>query len=104
MLDLNSCAMETHEAKTSPRESKSILIHLPALVDAAKTDACHHMSVVKISPGVGHDIGQYEASILNEFLRQHASDAYFEVEGLEWDELDFQLKLDVGPPIPGINA
>ena len=83
MLDLNSCAMETHEAKTSPRESKSILIYLP---------------------GVGHDIGQYEASILNEFLRQHASDAYFEVEGLEWDELDFQLELDVGPPIPGINA
>ncbi|CAE7690328.1 unnamed protein product [Symbiodinium necroappetens] len=28
--------------------------------------------------GVGHDIGQFEASILNEFLRQHASDAYFE--------------------------
>eukprot|EP00439_Symbiodinium_sp_Y106_P080098 s234_g18.t2 len=28
--------------------------------------------------GVGHDIGQFEASFLNEFLRQHASDAYFE--------------------------
>lgn len=52
--------------------------------------------------GVGHDIGQFEASILNEFLRQHASDAYFEVEGLDWDE--FEIEIDVGPPIPGINA
>ena len=53
-------------------------------------------------PGVGHDIGQFEASFLNEFLRQHASDAYFEVEGLEWDE--FEIEIDVGPPIPGITA
>ena len=53
-------------------------------------------------PGVGHDIGHFEASILNDFLRQHASEAYFEVEGLQWDDLDFQL--DVGPQIPGINA
>ncbi|CAE7030649.1 unnamed protein product [Symbiodinium natans] len=54
--------------------------------------------------GVGHDIGQFEAIILNEFLRLHASDTYFEVEGLEWDEFDAQIELDVGPPIPGINA
>ena len=55
-----------------------------------------------VLPGVGHDIGRFEASILNEFLRQHASDAYFEVEGLDWDE--FEIEIDVGPPIPGINA
>ena len=54
--------------------------------------------------GVGHDIGQHEASILTEFLQQHAGDAYFEVEGLDWDDYDLEIELDVGPPIPGMNA
>jgi len=62
---------------------------------------------------VGHDIGEHEATFINDFLNTYASDCYFEDESNilaeedewdEWDDLDIDIELDVGPSIPGINA
>ncbi|CAK9060179.1 unnamed protein product, partial [Durusdinium trenchii] len=71
-------------------------------------ERAHHWPgfTLRTLQGLGHDIGQHEATLLNDFLKAHAQDAYFEVDMNdafdEWDDLE--LDIDVGPSIPGINA
>lgn len=65
--------------------------------------------VVNKLDGFDHAIGEYEATILNDFLWEHGNDAYYEDEHNYsdeeyWDFMDVDIDIDVGPEIPGMYA
>lgn len=109
---------DEHLRKLQSRRKKAAR---PVWLQAAEEDSEVPFELVKSSleridhwPGfrlerlqaLGHDIGQREATLLGDFLKAHAEDAFFEVDlpDDDLDDLELEVELDIGPSIPGINA